>query len=288
MESRTLTKFAVLPVILLLGSAVYFLFFWHRDSDRSQVDLPDIQQPQTATEASPSASVDSAPPHADIHSDCPIREHFDNPQAWIAAVEDWTRNTCDPLLKSSVLRHLLKEPELLRPFVAIVNNVSSGEQFTSHLPLSWFPSTPYEVIPTPRGIIPASSNGQRYHSLLSAFRQVEIKPFTDLLPSLYPALQYLHQELGQSTHPFSTTLQKAFDRIHKIRIPSPPPLLERGVQTFTYLLPDFETLPPANKIFMRLGDSWNALKSRLSEWNLQVNLLMQIRKPSPTNHDTGR
>jgi len=275
MENPRIRSLLVFPVLALLGAAVYLLFFWHRPSGPAQNPVkdhvPESPLEQVVTASSPPAGT---LPDSSSTDGCPTRDAFADPASWITAVQSWCRIRVAPLCTGKKLGQLLEDPDFLRKLVALVNNIAQGESFTPHLPLSWKNPTPYQVMSSPHGLVPHAGNSARYVELIREFRSLEIKRLVALLPTLYPALQYLHQELGQSSDPFDRILLRAFDRVQKVHLPNPPPVLEQGVQSFRYQERLLEELPQTEKAFIRLGVTWNELKKSLSEWNLQIRLQM--------------
>jgi len=222
--------------ILALG---YFLFL-APDAERKGVTIPEtssLAKPQDPAAAGSGEELDPniVPLDLDLdQSDAAVRSLVaaaDIP----AAMRDW-----------------LKQANIVRTAVAVIDGIARGESPAAQLPFL-----------APRGkFIAHEKNGaayvdprsfQRYDSLVGVFTAIPDKTWVTWYRQLLPTLEKAFAELGFPGVTFADRLRQAID--HLIQAPRTVETipLERKILSYAYADPGLEGLSQAQKHLLRLG-----------------------------------
>ncbi len=239
---------AALVIVLLILAIGWF--WWSRSKDRS---LPVAEVPE-ATVPEPSPAPEPA---------------AEAPEAWelpsLAESDDFLRDVATRLSSHPEWLQWIATDDLVRRFVAAVDEVARGEVPTSQLGF---------LIPK-RGFTPASSGGQvylgadsqrRYTRLTAVVSGLDAEGAADLYSRLRPLVQDAYRELGYPNADFDAVLAKAVKRVLEAPDLEGSAELVPALRSYKYADPRLEALPPVQKLMLRLGpDNARIVKSKLRE-----------------------
>jgi hypothetical protein len=146
----------------------------------------------------------------------------------------------------------LKQENLIRRFVAAVDNVANGQSPASHLDFL-VPKKKFRVQRQGGYIFLDPISFQRYDGMVAVFLSLKDEDCARLYRSFYPLLADAYRELGHPQGDFDQALAAA------IRLVLALPAVERKFslreKTITYAFadPQLEGLSAAQKHFLRLG-----------------------------------
>lgn len=226
---------AALIIAVLIAALVWY--FWPRGGD----------QPQTVAAATESA----APPPAPVSA--PVQEA---PEGWelpdLGESDDFLRDVAARLSSHPGWLEWIASDELVRRFVASVDEVARGELPTSQLGF---------LVPK-RGFYVANRSGvsyldgtsfERYNRLASVVSGIDAEGAVDLYSRLEPLLQEAYRDLGYPNADFEKTLGKAVGMVLSTPERQEPPRLSPAVSSFRFADPELENLPPIQKLMLRIG-----------------------------------
>lgn len=142
--------------------------------------------------------------------------------------------------------------ELVRRFVAAVDNVALGESPRPHL----------RFLDRERGFVAAERDGglyvdeasyERYDPVVAIFSSLDTAAGQRLYRQLHPLFEQAYVELGHPAGDFDRAVARAIDRLLATPIPDGEVALAPGTDGYQLADPALEGLTPAQKHFLRLG-----------------------------------
>jgi hypothetical protein len=226
---------AVLAILALLGAGAWYL------ARRRQ---PPAAPPAVAAEPAAAAPA----PVADA---APAERSFVIPS--LEASDPLIRELVASLSAQPRLARWLANENLVRRFVAAVDNLAEGTSPTTHLrPLG--PDGAFRVA-RPRAdaapVVDAASY-QRYDALVDAFVALPTAELARLYRELRPLFNQAYAELGYPGRSFDDRLAEAMGRLLAVEVPNQPEV-KLKVVTYEYMDPELEARSAADKHLMRLG-----------------------------------
>jgi hypothetical protein len=152
---------------------------------------------------------------------------------------------------------------LIRKFVAAVDNIANGESPRAHIGF-FEPSGEFLVIKRhgERVLDPASY--RRYNLVKDVFVSIDTEGFVKLYKQLTPALQEAYRDLGYQDADFHSTLKKAFLEMFNVPALEYDIKLREEVVTYQMIDPRLERLSPAQKHLLRMGpENVRAVQAKL-------------------------
>jgi len=190
----------------------------------------------------------------------------------VAELLDVELDSSDPLIRDLVKRissnpqllNWISAMDLIRKFVASVDNIANGQSPRAHLDF-FILEDPFKVIRiSGREYIDPSSYA-RYDGITEAFLSLDTEGSVRLFKQLKPLIQEAYRELGYPEQDFQNTLGKAIREL--IRVPVVKDvLLQKKVTSYAMANPRLEELSPAQKHLLRMGpENVKKVQSKLSE-----------------------
>jgi hypothetical protein len=146
----------------------------------------------------------------------------------------------------------LKNKNILRRSVAIVDNISNGASPAPHLQFL-LPSDQFKVIERNGKIILDQSSYIRYQPITMVLVSLDSEKLVRVYRQLAPVIEEAYSELGYPGTKFQETLEETIDVLLKTPIPEGEILLEEKVTTYAFADPNLEALNDAQKQFLRMG-----------------------------------
>jgi hypothetical protein len=204
----------------------------------------------------------------------------------------FVRRATAALARHPEMARWLATDDLVRRFVAAVDNVAEGRSPRRHLEFLSPPGS-FLVVGDVEGMDPLLAdpiNDRRYDAVVSAIEAVDPDDSSRLYASLAPLLEEAYVDLGYPDASFDDRLKDAaYELLATPILPDPPQLIPQ-VARFEYADPVLENLSDAQKHLLRMGPrNVDRLQRKLREmlraidpsWNPPP---MQVyRTPSPND-----
>jgi hypothetical protein len=146
----------------------------------------------------------------------------------------------------------LGQPQLVRTFVVVVENVADGESPTPHLGFL-APSDGFQVRETAAGPIVDPSSFARYDAVTAVVTSLDPQRAARRLRDLEPLTEAAYRELGHPEGGFGDTLRRAIDKLVATPVPTTGARLRRHSVSYAWADPRLEALDPAQKHLLRTG-----------------------------------
>ncbi len=245
-----------LLLALLAGGLGYYLW------SRGRPTAPAPPEPVApAAETQPDDAPPPAPPRVDLPS--------------LEASDPWMREVVAQLSAHPALLRWLATDELVRRFVAAVDNVAEGRSPRPHIGFLQ-PAEGFQVRQEGGRLTVDGESYRRYDPVVNVIDSLDVRGTTELYRSVRPLLNQAYDDLGYPDRSFDATLARAIDELLATPVPSGAPVLERDVTAFTYADPRLEGLSDAQKHFLRLGPD-NLLRLQAKARRLATEIGLPIR-----------
>jgi hypothetical protein len=155
-------------------------------------------------------------------------------------------------------RNWLKEKDIIRRFVAIVDNMVNGESPAANLKFLK-PEKTFQVIKNKNDLILDPNNYIRYDRMITIIASLKTQTLINLFQQIEPLLDEAYQKLGYPGKNFRPAFFRVLRVVLEISVISSPILLEKKVITYAFKKKELENLNPAQKQILRLGPE-NILK----------------------------
>jgi hypothetical protein len=252
-EDATETKRGLFPravafllLLVVAGAVYYFLIYKKADKDKGRLEAPStaIQDKELPF---PAASDASRPPVELDKSD------------------DLVRQLSKEISSHPRIAQWLQSKDLIRRFVAAVDNIANGLSPRAHID---FFDPPGEFVAMKRGSsYVADPNGySRYHTVADVFVSLDIKQCVSLFRALKPLCQEAYRDLGYPDQDFEQTLLRAIVELLETPVVEGDIVLEKAVLNYVMLDPELESLSDAQKHLLRMGpENVGAIQVKMRE-----------------------
>jgi hypothetical protein len=254
MESyKKVTWAAIGATIIVALVAGYFLFFAPKESPLPEEKVPPKTKIQeiAKTDIKPESETipDFSPLDLELNeSDFTLRE----------LVKECSPH---PLFAKS-----LENQDLIRTFVAMINNVADGETPAFHLQFLT-PAKRFQVIRKGDKYILDRRSYKRYDSFANALASLDTQQSIHLYKRLIPTFNKALRELGETDTTFEVRFIQAIDVLLATPRVSAPLQLEKKVITYAFSDPKLEQLKPVQKHLLRMGpDNQKKIQQKLTDF----------------------
>jgi hypothetical protein len=249
---------------------------------------PEPRPKQTPVDPAPVLEEAAPPPATGDRAAAPssVLPELDESDAFV-------RRVVAALARHPELVRWLAGDDLVRRFVAVVDNVAEGRSPRPHLDFLE-PPGPFLVVGDldgPDPVVPDPINERRYDALVSAIGALDPGDCAKLYVALQPLLQEAYVDLGYPDESFDERLKlAAFELLNTPIVPARPQLVVQ-VQRFEYLDPALEDLSDAQKHLLRMGPrNVDQLQRKLRTIFLEVDPAwvspaMQVYRSLPTSSE---
>ncbi len=257
MEEQTDERKKVLTlgiiIIVVIAAAIAVLYFTVL---KNPAPAPVVEEPATEKVKTPESE---EPPPGEAEELYPV------PDVSLDGSDPVVREFAMAMSFHPSLAKWLQSKDLIRRFVAAVDNVANGLSPKSHIdffsPSGEFKSTPWEG----RLIIDESSYG-RYNPAAEVFLSLDPGVAVRLYRSLKPLIQEAYRDLGYPGTDFEETLIRAGRELLSTPVVRGPVPVESKVTTFSISDERLEGLSQAQKHFFRMGPkSVQAIQDKIRE-----------------------
>jgi len=234
----------LLIVAFLAGGIFLFLHFVDRAPE-----LPEPTPPPSATPPPPPAPPEPAPPDLELPP--------------LDTSDDFTRALVEGLSAHPQLTAWLMPEDLVRRFVAVVDNVARGEDPRPHLRFL-DPGQGFEVAFAGDGMVIDERSFERYDLVTEVFTSLDTDASVRLYRDLYPLFEEAYRDLGYPAGDFDQVMREAIGRILDAPVPTGMVEVEPRLKGYRFKSPAFENLGPIEKQLLRMGpENIRKIRSKL-------------------------
>jgi len=202
-------------------------------------------------------------------------EAGERPQVDLPPLEEsdpWMREVVTQLSSHPKLAEWLVTDELIRRFVATVDNMAEGVSPRTHLKFM-APEESFRAAQQGSRQFISPTSYDRYRPWVQVLESVDVRGGADLYSSVKPLLDQSYRELGYPDREFQDTLTEAINQILSTPVVEGEIELEPRVSSYQFKDPELEALSPVQKHFLRLGpDNLRRLQNRLRELAVAIGI----------------
>ncbi len=249
MDEKKKVVFAVVAFFVLVAAviALYFLVLQKKPDEPSEP--AGIEQ---------ALLVEEETVEGDVKTPEPLQIDLDQS-------DDVVRSRAADLSSNSVLSQWLKSKDLIRRFVAAVDNIAQGETPSSHIDF-FKPADNFDVVVRDGTVLLDPSSYERYNIVANVFSSLNTKLTVRLYWLFSSTLQEAYKELGYPDRVFQKTLVMAIAELLKVPVLEQDLEVERDVLSYRIVDPRLESLNPAQKHLLRMGpENVEIIQSKLRE-----------------------
>ena len=244
-------------VILLVALIVVVYYFFIRERAKEALPVQDVQEEELVP----------------VQSEPLSEEEAVNPlQVELDHSDEALRGLAGGLSTDKTLESWLKSKNLIRKFVAAVDNIANGlsprTQIDFFSPQGEFRvrrrSGQYYV--DPRGY-------NRYNLVANVFSSLDTAKTIELYRRAKPLIQEAYADLGYPDQNFDSTLVEAIVELLKVPVVQGDMLLERKVISYAIADPGLESLSEAQKYLLRMGpENTRKIQNKLREYGAALEI----------------
>lgn len=259
--SRVLPVVAIALVVTVILVVLWFLFFRQPGVEEPAAEVP----APTLPEVEPSAE----PAEPEVEEELPE----------LSASDELVRTLVGELSSHPRLASLLASEQLVRRFVAVVDNVARGTSPSSHVPDA-VPEEPFPVVTEDDGTLRLDPAGyRRYDTLVAVITGLEPEGAAELYRRLEPLVDQAYRELGYPEADFDRTLARAMAELLAVPVVDGEPELVPVKTTYEYADPRLEDLSAAQKHLLRTGpDNVRRVQAHLRALARELGLAERVER----------
>jgi hypothetical protein len=234
-EQKKVIVAGIIFVLLIVAAAVIYYFFIYSKPQESE-ETAQIGQEQPMVEEKIQTEEEKVEP-LDVS---------------LGESDDLVRKLAGELSSHPKLAMWLMSDELIRKFVAAVDNIANGQSPGPQIDF-FKPDGDFKVIDEAGDYFLDPESYKRYDLVAEVFASLDPKGCVTLYKQLKPAIQEAYKDLGYPDTEFDNTLKKALMELLKVPVVKKDIQLEKKVVTYTMVDTDLEFLSSAQKHLLRMG-----------------------------------
>ena len=168
------------------------------------------------------------------------------------ASDEVVRSLAEALTEHPRLAAWLAPDDLVRRFVAAVDNVANDESPRAHV-RHLKPEGNFSVEENAGELAIHPDSYDRYNRFATVLDSLDDDAAIELYHRLKPLFDEAYQDLGYPSGDFDVALGRAIDRLLETPTPRGDVIVKQRVNTFRFADPDLEDLSPAEKYLIRMG-----------------------------------
>jgi Protein of unknown function (DUF3014) len=241
----------ILLILAVAGAVYYFLIYKKADKGKEGAEAP----PAAAQEKEipfPAASDTSRPPVGLDQSD------------------DFVRQLAKEISSHPRIAQWLQSKELIRRFVAAVDNIANGLSPKAHIDF-FEPPGKFAVLKKGNSYIADPNGYSRYDTVADVFVSLDVKQCVSLFRALKPLCQEAYRDLGYPDQDFERTFLRAIVELLETPVVEGDIVLEKAVLNYVILDPELESLSDAQKHLLRMGpENVGAVQAKMREFAISL------------------
>jgi len=227
----------ILIALIGIGFGIYYFFFYKKSEEPFVVE--DFQEEPS-----------------EVPTDKPLGEGVERVlterQLDLDKSDDLVNKLAVKLSSHPQLVVWLKNKDMIRKYVAVIDNIADGMSPRSHLGFL-SPRGGFEVIKRGKKYYLSPASYSRYNLSAEVFESLDTKECAKLYWELKPLIQEAYFELGYPNQDFHDTLFTAAVELLKTPVVEGDILVEKKVVTYIMVDPKLENLSESQKHFLRMG-----------------------------------
>lgn len=164
----------------------------------------------------------------------------------------WLRSLMGQLSAHPELAEWLVTDEMIRRFVATVDNLAEGTSPRAHLPFM-VPDERFKVEERDGRFFVDPESYERYDLAVGAVTSIDSEGAAQLYTALLPLFREAYRDLGYPGQSFDDAMQQAVERLLETPVVSDEIEVVPKVSSYQLEDPVLEKLPSASKNFLRFG-----------------------------------
>ncbi len=225
-------------VILLVAIVVVVYYFFIRDKAKESLPAQEVVEEQLV----PVQSEDSV---VDPDTATPLEVELDQS-------DEVLRGLAGGLSPHQSLESWLKSKDLIRRFVAAVDNIANGLSPRSQIDF-FAPKGEFRAIRRNGRYYVDPRGYNRYNLVADVFVSLDVIKTIELYRQAKPLIQEAYAELGYPDQDFDDKMAEAIVELLKVPVVQGDMLLERKVISYAIADPGLENLSEAQKYLLRMG-----------------------------------
>lgn len=263
-ESKKVVRTAIFIIfILAVALGIYYFFISGKGKKQGPAEPPIKTQQVTPEEAAGKEGTEATALNMPLdQSDDPVRK------------------VVAELSSNPTFAGWLKNKDLIRKFVAAVDNIANG--LSPRPQLDFFAlGEKFKVIDRGGRAVLDPGDYERYNIVADVLDTVSTSGAARLYKDFRPLFRQAYRELGYPKEDFNQTLLRAIIEILKTPVVEDPIALEKKVTTYTMVDPALENLNPPQKHMLRMGpENVQLIQAKLREIALALGFAEgQLPKP---------
>lgn len=231
----------IIAVVLIVPLIVYFFFL------KEEAPAPPTPSPKPGVQA-PASPVTPG-------KDAAAKEESTEPAALAVPLNNSDEpmrellNECSPHPRFA---GWLKNKDIIRRFVAVVDNIANGESPTPHLEFL-VPTENFKVFKRGDNAYLDPATYDRYNLVTAILTSMQTRKLVDIYRQAKPLIKQAYKELGYPEKDFGETLFRAFSVILDTPVIGSDIRLDEKVTVYAFADPGLENLSAAQKHLLRMG-----------------------------------
>ncbi len=251
MASENRTIIAIFVALVVIIAAAFGWWYLGRDSDEEPLE--------TAVAATPTPVLEPTPT---------LEERLSNRLSGttLATSDIVVRELVSEISANPKLAAWLVNEDLVRRFVASVDNIASGISPQAHLDFLR-PREGFEVDQRRNGVLVIETGSYgRYDVVAQVVSSLDTEGTVTLYRELEPLIDEAYAEIGPANANFSDRLDRAFDLLLAVPVLEEPAQVEQLVVTYAWADDKLEALSGAQRHFLRMGpENVSLIQGKLRE-----------------------
>lgn len=207
----------------------------------------------------------SAPPVTESTAPTTSLEALNLPSLELDKSDDILRRLAQDISSHPGLSQWMKTRELIRRFVAAVDNVANGMSPKAQVDF-FAPKGDFKAVKRDGGFTAVQAGYDRYNPVADVFISLDARAAARLYNALKPLLQQAYRELGYPDADFHDTLTQAVVELLTTPVVEGRVLLKKKVASYAYVDEMLEGLSQAQRQFLRMGpDNVQIIQTKLRE-----------------------
>ncbi len=253
-ENKKVILTGILVIVLIAAAVVIYFFVISGPKKGAEIPLK-VEQIGPEIEEEPGPSLKEKPEPLDVR---------------LEESDPLIRSRAKDLSLHPVFNKWLKTKEIIRKFVASVDNIAHGHSPRAHIDFFGLDEKLRVISENGKTLIDPRSYS-RYDVVADVFSSLNTEGCVRFYWQMKPVIQEAYRELGYPEKDFHETLLQAIQELLKVPLVEEKIAVEADVTTYTYENPRLENLSDAQKHLLRMGPSnVEIIKGKLEEFALAL------------------
>jgi hypothetical protein len=252
----------IIPLILILAGALYYFLIYKK--------------------APKSGGEQEKPPAVSLEKDVPLPAAGETaaPPVDLDKSDELVRQLAKEISAHPRIGQWLRSKDLIRRFVAAVDNIANGLSPRTHIDF-FVPPGGFAAMKKGTIYVADPDGYGRYNTVADVFVSLDSQQCVSLFRSLKPLCQEAYRDLGYPNQDFEQTILRAIIELLETPVVEGDIVLEKAVVNYVMVDPELEGLSDAQKHLLRMGpENEGAIQTKLREMAVGLGFA-ESRLPKP-------